>query len=277
MKNNGDERTWVKRTRRARAHLGPDFAWPFRPWTGRPNVKMNGASSQISDYCFLNEMVDLRWIRYCRSNGLDPATAQAPMFLFTDLRHGETHQLRDGNCVILCNSLPYHNASDRTLIPYEKFLMNGWEDNIMTEGLAKVLQQWPTQHRTLNCKKEPDVLLDSESKPVEPPKKKQRPGRQYNVNSVLSDLSGNGMSIPDLTVVMYTCMLSAISDQWAVDPDFGFDFATSEKGVHLVVPEEDVCGKAFLIELEKSDDMVYDDSLDSCDGDGEEDEGAASD
>ncbi len=194
-----------------------------QPWTSRPEIELRGLSRQSDPVSFLSELIDLRWVKFCKASKLN-VWGPAPEGLCTDTRHRLRNQDSLGGVHLLTTSVPYHYHSDRCFVPREHFAQLGYNfRDIKTTTLRKAIEGWPEDPK--KRKKAAKVAATaSHTEDIEAPqlpkRRKRKPpeNRRSSVNSLLADLAGNGMCCQDVTLMKYTGEPSIISDLWREDP-----------------------------------------------------------
>ncbi len=189
-------------TSKKREKLG--MPYPERPWTTRPSVHARGCSKQLDEYCFLFELLDLRWAEYAKKNDLDMSTASPPDHLFADVRQNILRQKVCGSMTLLSRSLPYWYARDRTAIPEECLIQQGWPDGFSVTDLSSRIEGWPAELR-------PKPRKRAASADDATGGRKQQFRRSYH-GAALVDLAGNGYALPDLCQMGYSLLLASESD-----------------------------------------------------------------
>ena len=200
LDKNGAQKLWANASDLERRRLKLDSD----PWTSREGIKLDGCPKQVEPRTFLTEVLNLRWAKYCQKMGL-PYDAAPPPHLFSDLRQRPSRQLVGGSLVMLTSSVAYWHLGDRVLAPIEYFLHNGWDDkSLRVADVNTPVPGWP--EKALPTKKE-----DDDQSP--PKKRRRRARRQGAAGPKLKDLAANGMALPDLMLMMYTCVLSINSEK----------------------------------------------------------------
>ena len=171
----------MKITDAQRAKLG--MTATERPWTGRPNIRLRGASRQLSARNLLYELVDLHWVEQSRKCGLPVDSESIPDALVVDIRQEIRYQLSSGGCSLLSASRIYHYRSDRCLCAAEHFRMNGWS----SDGLD------------LNCLVT-DTISSLQANWEDAPKSKRKRGKQPEASVAAIDVAGNAVSLPDFSL-----------------------------------------------------------------------------
>ena len=199
-KADGTEHRWEIQSRKWRAKLGCGDA---DPWTCRQTTRLRGLSRQLSEANFLSQLVNIRFIDSCRKEGKDWWSAQPCPFLMVDTRQEASYQLASGLCSMVTNSKLYHYASDRCIIPLESLAFLGWGrdcdyDSVTTDPLGEFKERM------------------AEVGPL--PKKKR--GRQPGRSALLQDLAGNGVCLPDISMVAVPLALLLQCDAHRSTADF---------------------------------------------------------
>ena len=234
-KPDGTPRTWVLETRAAREKLVLSDASQANAWTDRPEVQMRGCSRQMTPYNFLNETVNIRWLRFCADAQLPPDSAP-PSFLCTDTSQSVARQPKTGRVTMLTSSKVYWHERDRTFCAREYFLQNGWERDLDLTDVSAPVEGWPTSAQHTSQSPRAPATVHAAAPPENPsakrrrvshaPPKQTRKGHQRTV----VDLAANGMALPDLALITYTSLLSTLDGVFEQQPDLGFTFQGSASG-----------------------------------------------
>ena len=174
------------------------------PWTGRKEVKLSGVpkvlAAQRTSY---TEAIDLRWAELCLKRGMHLDSA-APPDVFTDISQAIDRQLVDGGAGMLTSSQIYWYQGDRLLCPLEYFLHNGWPSSISLANVNEPVCGWPELPSTTRLS-----ATNRLKQAARPPKRRRR---RVNIAPVAIDLAANGFCLPDVCLVMYTSLLSVLTD-----------------------------------------------------------------
>ncbi len=196
---------------RARLEIGD-----ARPWSDRAAVSFKGCSRQLSAWNFLYEVADLHWADFALRNDL-PLDGPAPAWLVADVRQNIRRQRKDGSITMLSKSLAYLYSKDRCLCPEEMMLNQGWDDNFSCEDLTLRVEGWPEHLRRQERKKAATVHVADG-----PAAKRRTLTRIGYYSSALVDLAGNGMDLPDLSLMIKNSLISAESDLFENPPPEDF-------------------------------------------------------
>ncbi len=141
-------------------------------------------SQQLSQPNFIQELLDIRFMKECASRGFDfdDVAVELLAHLFVDIRQDTNYQLAGGNVSIMAGSRVYSYLLDRVLTGAECMQMNGWSvlDTIM-EGVNV------------------DAVGRITSEVTGQPQKKRR-GKMPENDIALADLAGNAQCLPDLSL-----------------------------------------------------------------------------
>ena len=120
---------------------------------------------------------------------------------------------------------------DRTVIPLETLTFLGHPHLMSTANIRRAIPDWPEKGWKLSAQKKPSpkgkakaAATSSRQEDVATgPASKKRPRKQPTVrrthpNTLVANLGGNGMCLPDLACVMYSLQLSSTCPQWTHGP-----------------------------------------------------------
>ena len=191
----------------------------LRPWSSRPHVHFNGCSRQGNDYNLLRELCDLRWARYASERGIDMHSNIIPSNLWCDTRQNIYRQRRDGTLTMLSKTLAYNYSRDRCATGVEMLMHQGWSSDINATDINARVPDWPDELRFYQSKKKEG---DDPSTSSAPPPKRRKTNRCPYSGTSLTDLAGNGMAIPDLSLVVNASFLSMRSNLFQNPPPENF-------------------------------------------------------
>ena len=147
---------------------------------------MRGLPQQLNDYNFQNEVVNLRFARWCINHGKPLDTIDFPDYLQTDVRQHVKRKGIEGQVSLLSGSRVYWYSKDRVLTAEEHLFGLGWGDDLLVDGI--------------------NIALDDTGR---------KRIRRRSANSVRSctskvrDLAGNAMALPCLASVIYAGLLAS--------------------------------------------------------------------
>ena len=221
-----DENTdtvWKQMTKAFREGLRLDST--AKPWTGRVTTQIQGASKQAMPHNFLHELVDLRWAAFAIQRKMDPFVDMPPQCLWVDLRQNLERQRRDGKLCFRSKSLPYNYSLDRCVCPEEMMLHMGYPDTFSTEDLTLKVPFWPMDCVAASMKKKEGAYI----KEQEDARVKSM-SRKTLVGPTLVGMVGNGMSLPDCTLIMYSSLLACDLDLWPQAAPDSFSSTLPQQG-----------------------------------------------
>ena len=196
---------WYTYTKKSRVELlgVPDRT--IKPWTSRPGVFIRGTSVQLTQPNFLHELIDCRFMRYCVRHNLNFNSAQPGQKLFCDIRHNEAFQMASGTASMLTSSRLYHYASDRCLIAEEHMYIQGWGHGIRVQDVNRKV-----------------VSVYNDDGPS------TKKARLPLYSNKVTDLAGNGMTLPDLASFLVPLIYSLECDDLFTDEEVDWEEAFNQ-------------------------------------------------
>ena len=178
-KADGSAYRWESVTKAKRQQLGVADV-TLRPWTSRPNTLLNGLARQLVHPNFLEELLDIRFIDWCKraEASLD---SEAPLNLWTEIRQDLNYQVSGGSISMLSGSRIYNYRKDRCLCGMEHLRFNGWGADTVYEGITEPV--WNT------------ILVENT---CEPPRPKR--GKKGENDVALAEMAGNSQGLADLAL-----------------------------------------------------------------------------
>lgn len=131
---------WPRETAAKRISLGMNHE--DEPWTSRPNIRLRGLPAQLQAHNFQNELLNIRWVEFCKECFLDPVVDSPPDGdCKTDVRQSFKHQLKRGTACLAGKSKIYVHGVDRTLACEEHLTNQGWSaDDVQTSNCHEVYE-----------------------------------------------------------------------------------------------------------------------------------------
>ena len=234
-KENGAEYKWQGITQKKRESLG--LGPHDTPFTGLPDVRLRGLSTQLTFPIFLHELLDLRVAHANKSRGR-PLTARPPKGLLVDIRQDSNFQNATGSLSMLTGSRIFVYDRDRCAVGKEHMQLNGWSvrDTDMDQCNVAMRER-----------------IEAEIEGGVPKKKK---GKVPENNGRLVDLAGSAQSLGDLSLfgMPLIFVLNHIGLFKADLPLSEFPLSKSDPANRVVELDPD-SDQHFLRSLRKKDDL----------------------
>ena len=229
-------------------------------------VRLGGLRAQASQPNFQHRLLDIRWVTFCKLNGIDPyatALGDESLDVFTDCRQSYRRQKVNGRVTLLTTTMLYnHIPLDRVQVVRELFYHMGWPSFVRLDGMNELLpDDWA-------------ALTGDNVRVTKDGKRRKR--QRKTMEPMARALVGASMSCPEIALVHLTAAYAAESDIFEFQPPDEYEETLEEatddhRLRHLVVDTSDLSSlrQAIIAANDGEEDagLVPEETTDGCDSD----------